>query len=392
MGKRYKMPFNFNETDLIGTPFTLGQLYEAQHILEYHLNEVGPEWLKYPTGVVGDYWRKGGTEAICFFIGISLQLKTLLKKTSDDTRYLINEKLLNLFKQRKNNQFYEAHIEWSVLDMIALRAISIDIEPLSFGPDCRVCTPFGNYFAEITVCTPKKFILLNNSSKILIDSFVDQANKTLFNSEIFREIQVTKLGISQLISLKYNDVKNILYQVTFNSTGEIKIPVTDRTVHIFWNSVTSLKKKLFYWPDSILSSSHHIKALQPPFISETKKYIPLIAVYTSLEIEQYSNEIIKALYKKFKDKKYQRQSNEPFYLIMHMNIGNQVNPEVILNLIDRRIWPNPTYDWISGIGLYFPSFASEAYKAPPIMFHSNNFNAKHPIPPGCIEYFNNMHN
>ena len=115
--------------------------------------------------------------------------------------------------------------------------------------------------------------------------------------------------------------------------------------------------------------------------------IEVTVLNTGRDAQQVTSEtLLRSFRNALKRKRDQFPHAEPYLLFM--TLANSVIPlEAVTNLIIHRIWPNPLYDWINGIGLFRIVRDYSKSKPPTRKLFTQNPNARLATPEELLPMF-----
>jgi hypothetical protein len=368
----------FSEADLIG----------ARGFLVANIDRLLPGWLDSPIGLLGMHWISDTTPSASLLVDIAARFMRLSRSVTHRSTAVLETKFRQLFQIDTERQFEELYSEIAVADTLALAAPPLALEPIispsarrsvksTKSPDFAIKTDEDVTFVEATHSYWKFFLDFNDFSRELKRRF----EHSLSPQDGILDIRVSVPTASEPSRLLALHSKYTISQIRRRPEGEIEVDVgCGRPAQIKWRV---LRVNEAYAESPFVFSA--------PLGSDIKGI-----AFRMLTVEDDANEGYEApalpelIYKSFKNtvdgKKAQCPREAPFLLAVGSG-DHRLPVETFSAIAFQRLFPNPTYSWISGL-LTFTSMKSFNRGSPvPILRAHFNPGASYPVPDSLRRLF-----
>ena len=380
------MSFLDSQVDLTGTIFSPADLQLARTYLTELLEWQDQGWLIKPGGYLAHEWLSDDLASVCALIEFARLFNQLeLGGVTSESRPVLFKKLEQLLrKTRLKKAFEETLTELQVASWFAERAGPILLEPriLEVKANSRpylvpvagqkvidMALPLAGQilFVEVTVLNFEALDDWTLAAQHLTDLF----HKTLWLEELPRQVKLTlPFPIPAELSSE-RIIRQLLAVVATQPEGGTVITLSNgQTVGLEWLSyndentaVATLEKMAYNFGQAGLIgfAQGQVSCLVAP-----------------ADLAEFDERLLKSLRNSLKTKKEQCQPDLAPWLVIRP--GNPLLPtERLLKVIEKRLWSNSRYHWLSGLAIFLPrtSFTKTAPK--PTLWVRNNPQARFPL-------------
>jgi hypothetical protein len=355
---------------------------------------VGDEtWPYEPVGPLGNQWRGiGGAQSTYYLINVATVLWKLMGDASPGVGRTITPRLKTMFRPSDDFAYEEALVELEIGGMVAPRVSPVLFEPLvprnwrpaqgeqPMSPDYGVRVPEGLVTVEVTVWHWEAYAAWQRMNVAIHTALSARMMKrgVARNVRIELPIGSPQELVKDLWSHEFCD------QVCDNEYGDIVTTdgATPRPIRAAW-------RPMLHFPDPDNINWDAVAANGgPPFTAG-----PNIGQMFGYSInpcinDDDRNEALDSLRRSIDRKKRQRDPNLPHLVAISPTFQRvAVSPsefaktwDVCGPLIDGRLWPNPKYQWLSGILEHNTNRVAPPSELSYFLGYTPNPNATVPVP------------
>lgn len=407
--------------DLSDTPFDHQDLDRARNYWVSKIRTLAPHWLKKPRGTLGGHWRNEATQGARYLIELARVLMVLAANISSRSYAELETKIKELL-HFDGRQYLAIETELLAMYLLSQKIAPISLKPLvpeeligtdrePPSPDISVHVGLDEVFFEVTVLHVGRLDDWNRT----VDNFADAIGKHVLRHNSRRLIAFTLPLAFRLERLTAKQARVIADFILESETGNLDLYLQNCDISIHWRDLshiaTSAKKvEDIVWPDSMTVAtsfatfgptgfvkSTSLQGVRMPLsmplgtyarcCAATTDYSPppgYAIVVQSLD-EDLTDHILNSLRNTLKAKRKQFRLSKPYILVM--SVGQDVVlSETLIQLIVKRIWNNPEYEWVSALCLFKTgTLGSE----PGHMMLMPNPKAETLLPTAILEIFRN---
>jgi hypothetical protein len=350
-------------------------------------------WPDDPIGPLGNHWRGvGGAQSTYYLINVAKVLWTLMGNASPGVGRTIVQRLKTMLRPTDDHAYEEALVELEVGGMIATRVSPVVLEPLvprnwrpahgkqPMSPDYGVRGPEGLVTVEVTVWHWEAYAAWHRMNETIHTALAARMLKrgVARNVRIELPIGSPQDVVETLWSHEFCD------QVCDNEYGEIVTSedAAPRPIRAAWRPMLH-----FPDPDNIdwdaVAANGGLPFTAGPNIGQMFGY----SINPCIN-EDDRNNALDSLRRSIDRKKRQRDPNLPHIVAVSPTFAQiAVSPSEFARtwdlfgpLIDERLWPNPKYQWLSGILEHNTNRVAPAPELSYFVGYTPNPNATVPVP------------
>ncbi|WP_420627828.1 hypothetical protein [Candidatus Leptofilum sp.] len=359
--------------NLDGTKFNHAILLAAQKYLVEAIQFHDPEWLDKPEGPLSWYWNREDIESVCFLINFADTLGRLRKNITEKSITTYIKKFKELLQTKKENQFEE-----TLLELRFARALCELVSPISFepfvpqetkalgqqprSPDYAMRLPDGDIQIEVTTFHFGALESWNLATKHLSK----QLSHLLEKHKISRVIEIAfPLEFNSISLLPRKFLEDLADEICLSTSGSRQIMIRHKTGTLTWK------------PFLLLDDESQI------FKEATDEEISTVSSFAygfqkRLVKENHDELFLKSLRNTLNKKRSQRAKSLPYLLVLGLS-HYSITVEGVMTAVRERIWPNPNYEWLTGLLIFTP--ASGFLESDPLPTLNYSFNPNARIPP-----------
>jgi hypothetical protein len=370
------------------------QVERVQDFYRQVFELVGEEaWPDAPVGPLGDQWRGvGGAQSTYYLINIATVICELMRCASPGVGRTITQRLKTMLRPTDDHAYEEALVELEIGGMIASRVSPVLLEPLvpkdwrpsqgeqPISPDYGLRVPEGLVTVEVTVWHWEAYAAWQR---------MNDAIHTALSARMMKRGVARNVRIELPIGSPQEVVKDLWShafcdQVCDNEYGEIVTTdgAAPRPIRATWRPMLHFPE-----PDNIdwdaVAASGGPPFSAGPNIGQMFGYAvnPCIG-----DDDRY--DALDSLRRSIDRKKRQRDPNVP-----HLVAVSPTFPRIAVSasefaktwdvfgpLIDNRLWPNPKYQWLSGILEHNTNRVAPPSELSYFVGYTPNPNATVPVP------------
>lgn len=319
-------------------------------------------WPSEPAGPLGDQWRGvGGAQSTRYLINVVNALYMLMANASPGVGRTITQRLRTVLRPPNDHAYEEALIELEAGGVIASRISPVLLEPLvpeswrpSDGeqpqsPDYGVRVPEGPITVEVTVWHWEAYAAWHRMNEAIHKTLSARMLKRGISRNVRIELPIgsPQEVVKDLWSHEFCD------QLCDNEFGEIVTDygVAPRPIRATW-------RPMLHFPDPERVDWEAVAANGgPPFTAGP--HIGQLFGYSVNPCigDDDRNTALESLRRSIDRKKRQRASGTTHFIAIASTFPRiAVGPNEFANtwevfgpLIEDRLWPNPRYNWLSGV-------------------------------------------
>lgn len=345
----------------------------ARALLRDVLERHDPKWLKRPKGALKIHWNSGGRSPACFLIELAGLLNGAQRNVTRRSLSRVIVKAKQLF-HAEGRQFEERLAEFQFLGQLGQRASPIAVDPLvpeekfdtprePSSPDFAVRLPDGDVFFELTVV---RFGALDEWDK-RARRFGDQLQREILNRGLRRTVHL-KLPLSlRQADLPNAAARQLVEAIVATESGEWSTGVDGSHARVRWEPVPHVTT-MDALNDSTFPKSATFCTVGPPGM-------PAAGVSHELLLNEDADELlVKSVRNTLRRKREQFPHDAEYVLVIKLG-HHRLAAAGVQRMLHQRIFPNPDYQWLTGVCLFAPQENFEIGTPPPSLILSMNENA-----------------
>ncbi len=319
------MSFIASRPNLSNTIFREEDLRKAREYLSSVIERANGSWLKKRKGPMGEHWDNDGEYPACVLIDIAQVVHSFEHKITPRSTPLFPAKVKGLLQPRTEKEFIENLTELQVAFVLTQYASPLDVDPL----------------------VPEQYLLpLSNHRRPTTPDF----SLRLPDGRVFLEVTVLHVEILDKWDKSILDLTTALPSgsIAIGSNGEIRwepIPaITLQDTSSIFSVFTTMSSPVATFSVSGGECKNAFAQMHD------------IATMPEEDIDRANKLLFNSLRNTLNRKKDQLPHDEPFLLIIKLGHPRLLEDR-LTKRIQERIWPNPQYSWLSGIGFFIPRLA-----------------------------------
>lgn len=393
------MPFLDSTPDLTRTIITQENLIGARIYFKRLISLLDPKWLTKPKGYLRLAWDNDGESGVTFLVDLALHLLVVEKAITVRSRTIFEDKVIQLLRINDEKDFNNLVSEFRVLSFFAQKTNPIELDPLvpqnklksserPKTPDFSIQLSSERILLEITVFYFQPFIICKND----IDQTFRFIKQDFFKNNI-RRIFTLNLPLSY----KWSQVKNfiqstVLPNVKEAASGKDSITVNEKQISVAWRELPHIQCDLSKHPhpSTIIFPNDDYATFSSPGglgmwwrqgVGYNNNYswfgikkTSAIAFETIIQPEDVTELIIKSI-RNTLDRKREQLRSKDTQILVFVNSHHELTTPEIIGMVQKRIWANPQYAWLSAILIYIPRTGFVKNDKPAHMYSLINPNA-----------------
>jgi hypothetical protein len=326
-----------------------------------------PEWPSSAVGVLGNLWRQDARPSAEKLIDLARTLFDISGAITPESASVFGRKIRQLLYCKDDHQYEELMAELRVGALFAARAGPVAWEPLARlanddasprtqpkSPDYAIRLPSSDVAIEVTTI---RIGALDNWERA-IEVVVEKLRAATRQAAMRKEIEIHAPLRMRADALTRNIVDQLIKEMKASPSGSKDIQLGPPIVRISWRDIPIVSLPPGSSPADLsvgdaFPSGEHFSALVAssgsgfPFQSAlASKVVPILGH----NVEEL---FVNSIRNKLDLKRAQLQVEVPSLLILQPGAW-RIPPDYVQHLVDKRIWPNPQYSWLTGIGILLP--------------------------------------
>ena len=358
------MSFITSRPNLSNTIFREEDLRKAREYLPSVIERANGSWLKKRKGPMGEHWDNDSEHSACVLIDIAQVVHSFEHKITPRSTPLFPAKVEGLLQPRTEKEFIENLTELQVAFVLTQYASPLDVDPLvpeqyllplsnhrrPTTPDFSLRLPDGRVFLEVTVLHVE---ILDKWDKSILDLTTAlkrhlrmQQKELVVNMQLPLPFPGNVEQLTKLLVKKFDKFPS--GSIAIGSNGEIR-----------WEPIPAITVQDTSSIFSIFATiSSPVATFSVPGGECKNAFAQMhdIATMPEEDIDRANKLLFNSLRNTLNRKKDQLPHDEPFLLIIKLGHPRLLEDRLIKR-IQERIWPNPQYSWLSGIGFFTPRLA-----------------------------------
>jgi hypothetical protein len=344
--------------NLTGTIYSQSDFEAAHTTMSQIFEKYAPQWPDTPTGVFSEYWDKRTKLEALNVIEVASTLSVLARTITAASEPIFARKVNEFLYCQNRKQYEELLAELRVGSLLGHRAPPVFYEPLvrpvtcgdasrPISPDFSIRLSDGDVAIEVTTLHCNALDRWEQQTKII----EERIRSAVLGASLCKEIEFwMPLGI-QADTFKREDLRMLIQAMEATETGRYRLPLGSAAAEIIWRNLhifnTSNGRGAQHL-QAIFPSDQHFAAVGGSGIRNA------IAFKTVPVLDQESNRIlVKSLRNTINGKRNQLRFDEPTLLVIQASKW-RISAADLLGIIERQIWPNTKYAWLTGIGIFQP--------------------------------------
>jgi hypothetical protein len=337
-----------------GTIWSADDLHEAGRVWQELRDRYAPGWVANEESVLGRLLTTQAQPATCEAIALAQSFFVVWGALTRKSVPVFASKVRDVFYERSTKQFDERITEIAFAEVLARRASPIAFEPYvpenvtgdpPSSADYAIFLPDGAVAIDVTVLHVDHFEAWSRAVRQLADGLrlrVDREGKFVA-LELGMPLEFDRRTAQGLLS------RQTLSAVLAQEQGELKVPVGPNGEAI-----------LRWSPLAVLTPPDDLSALPPNAFAAVRapeggvgsgSAFSCRPIGTPNQFEEFAYQSLRRTLQR-KAKQFASVS-EPA-LVAVKSAHHWVPPDGLLDLVNRRVWPNQQFSWLAGVCVFVP--------------------------------------
>lgn len=354
--------FSTATPDFTGSIFTSQDLAEARSVFRHIFERHAPGWDVAPIGVMAKLWSQDARPAVERLIEIARMLFDFSRGITSESEPAFRHKVRQLLNCKDEAQFDELLAELRIGAILAIRAGPVACEPLARplnyksgeqarSPDFAIRLPESDILIEVTTMRIGALDYWERALAIIRE----RIREAVVCTGMAKEVEIhAPLGV-RANELTRRVLCHLVAEMQRTRDGEVDIKLGPASAKVVWREMAFLELPpgatgLGPLPQNSFPSKEHFSAVIGSGVSIQSASASKIVLVLGPNVEEL---FLKSIRNTIDGKRAQFTIQTPSLLILQPGAW-RIPPDYVRHLIDKRIWPNPQYAWLTGIGILQP--------------------------------------
>jgi hypothetical protein len=336
-----------------GTIFSAADVVHASEVWSELRTRYAPGWRSTSETVLGRMLTTAAQPAVCEAIALAWSLNVVAGALTEKSVPIFEKKVTGLFSERSEAQFDERRTELAVAEVLAVR-----VSPLAFEPyvpesagdpppsaDYAISLPEGVVAIDVTVVHVEAFEAWEGVVRELRNGLqrkIRGAGKFVA-LELEMPFEFDRTAAQTLLE------RRTLAPILKDERGELSVDVGGH-----------VDAELRWSPLPIFDSTERLESLPPPTFAAIRAPIGTLGsggafrnrpLGTAADVERLAYTSLKRTLQR-KKKQFEDKS-EPSLVVLK-SAHRWLPPGGLIDLIERRVWPNSQFEWLTAAGVFVP--------------------------------------
>ena len=372
--------------DFTGSIYTSQDLAEARKVFRIAFERHAPGWELAPIGVMARLWNQDARPAIERLIDIARVLFEFSRGISTESAPALDHKVRQLLNCKSEAQFDESLAELRVGALLAVRAGPVKCEPLAhplnykrskkpLSPDYSIQLPGGEILIEVTVLRIGALDYWERALAVIRE----RIRSAVLNAGMAKEVEIQAPLRVRSEALTRQILDRLLKEMKRKRDGAVDVELGPVSAKIIWRELIFFELPLGATgrdalPQFPFSSDEHFSAVIGSAANVTSVSASKIVLILGTDADEL---FLKSIRSTVDGKRRQFTIQAPSLLILQPGAW-RIPTDHVHHIIDRRLWPNAQYAWLTGIGVLQPRRAFGPTDPPTALTVSWNPSPKEP--------------
>lgn len=338
------------------------QFEAARAIIQQVLLAYAPDWRATEKSCFGRLWLADTDPAVELLTDITLHINALHLSSDSASHWKLRKKFLELLSIDDERRFDELITEMRVGVYFAARARSLEIEPLvpndivegadhPVSPDYAIPLGAGRLNIEVTTLRVEEIDRWFRSMRDLERRIHSELGRT----SVFLDVEVRAPIEVQADSISSGQLRRLVRGAARVPTGSKTIVHNSVPVEFRWSTIPVQQREE---PSAESQSGPQVWPFgESPvgMIFSNKDQIASLSVtrVRPLWSDSPRERVVKSLRNTLDKKRRQLPDGQPSMIVIEIG-SDGIDPGLLAQLLNERIWNNPQYRWLQAIGIYVP--------------------------------------
>lgn len=388
------MPFLTDCPDLSNTIFTDNDLQKARQYLYSVIARINLPWLKKPKGPLGKHWNIGNTYSACFLIDVAQVVHAFEHRITQRSLPLFPSKVNGILEPPSEREFVENLTEFQVAFGLTEYIRQLDVDPmvpaedlLSSSKGQRPKTP--DFSFQLPDCT----VFLD--ATVLHIAALDEWDKCMdsLTSALQQHLRKQQRNVCINITLPFPFFGDICRVTRVLKSKIDEFPSGKMDIgsggKVEWEPMPFIIADDASSALSTFSTMSSPMAIFGPSEGYTRNAFAQwrsIATMPEEDVNKANKLLFNSLRNTLNRKQDQMPHQKPSLLVIRLG-HHRLLAGRLVKKIEERIWPNPQYDWLTGIVLFTPREGFAKADRKPCLTLNANPEAHCPASPSLLSLF-----
>jgi hypothetical protein len=348
--------------DFAGSVFTTQDLIEARGVFRLAMERYSAGWETAPIGVMAQLWNQDARPAVERLIDIARVLFDFSRGITLESAPAFEHKVRQLLSCKDEAQFDELLAELRVGALLAVRAGPVACEPLARpldyrssaqprSPDFAIRLPESDILIEVTTLRIGALDYWERALAIIRERIRD----AVVAAGMAKEVEIHAPLRVRADALTRRVIDRLLTEMKRARDGALDVELGPVSIRVMWREMTFLQlplgaSDLDAMPKDPFSSKEHFSAVIGSAANISSASASKIVPILGPNVEEL---FLKSIRNTVEGKRPQFMIQAPSLLVLQPGAW-RLPPDYVHHLIDKRLWPNPQYRWLTGIGILQP--------------------------------------
>lgn len=354
--------------DFAGSIFTSEDLNEARSVFRTVFERHAPGWDRAPIGIMARLWSQDARPAIERLIDIARVLFEFSRGITAESAPAFEHKVLQLLNCKDEAQFDELLAELRIGALLATRAGPVACEPLARplnykasaqprSPDFAIRLPESDILIEVTTLRIGALDYWERALEVIRE----RIRQAVVAAGMAKEVEIHAPLRVRADALRRQLITDLLARMKGARDGAVDVELGPVSAKIIWREMAFLEippgaSTIDALPLNPFPSKEHFSAViisaENILSASASKIVPVLG-------PNIDDLFLKSIRNTIDGKRAQFTIQAPSLLILQPGAW-RIPPDYVRSLIEKRLWPNPQYAWLTGIGILQPRRSYEA--------------------------------
>lgn len=354
--------------DFTGSIYSSNDLDEARLVFEQVFERYAPSWNSTAAGVLARLWIQDARPAVEQLIDIARVLFEFSGGITNESIPALEQKIRLLLACKDQAQFDELLAELRVGALLAVRAGPVACEPLarpldyrsatqSRSPDFAIRLPESDVLIEVTTLRVGALDKWERAMEVIRE----RIREAVVGAGMAKEVEIhAPLKISAH-TLTRRVLDQLLKAMKKVRDGAINVEFGPVVAKVIWREMAYFENLPFEGDQASLGdypfpNKDHFSAVFGTAGSISAASASKIVLVTGPNVDEI---FVNSVRNTIDAKRTQFTVPAPSLLILQPGAW-RISPDYMQHLVEKRLWPNSQYAWLTGIGILQPRRSFEA--------------------------------
>lgn len=354
--------------DFTGSIYSSHDLDEARLVFNLVFERYAPGWNSKSAGVLARLWSQDARPAVEQLIDIARVLFEFSGGITNESIPALDHKIRLLLACKDQPQFDELLAELRVGALLAVRAGPVACEPLSRpldyknstqsrSPDFAIRLPESDILIEVTTLRIGALDKWERAMEVIRE----RIREAVVGAGMAKEVEIHAPLKVSAHALTRRVLDHLLKAMKQGRDGAINIEFGPVVAKVIWREIAyfqafPLEGDQASLGDYPFPSKDHFSAVFGPAGSVPAASASKIVLVIGPNVDEL---FVNSIRNTVDAKRTQFTVQAPSLLILQPGAW-RISPDYVQHLVEKRLWPNSQYAWLTGIGILQPRRSFEA--------------------------------